>query len=214
MAGAGEVLINGPLGPGAFQEVPLAGVLVKKHRAARADMREKLLQAGAIGAVEVTLTPGATAGAANLYAGGVMVINDATGEGYTYKIKSHPAITASTDFVITLEDPLIVALDATSEVTLVHNQYNGLIIHPVTETGGPVGIGIYAITALYFGWIKTKGVVALLQDAATGGLGTSVAASTTTAGAGTLVVAGLKEIGTMMATGVSTEYNPIFLDLT
>lgn len=169
--------------------------------------------AAAIGAVLVTVTPGATAGAANLYAGGYLVVNDVTGEGYTYKVKSHPAITASTAFVVTLEDSLIVALDATSQCTLVHNQAKGLIIHPATETGVPIGVAVYAITALYYGWVKKEGCVALLQDASTGGIGTSVAASTTTAGAGTLVVAGLKEIGTMASAGVSTEYNACYLSL-
>lgn len=169
--------------------------------------------AAAAGATTITVTLGATAATANQYAGGYIVINDANGEGYTYSVKSHPAADASASLVLTLEDGESVqeALTTSSEATLVPNQYNGVIIHAATETGVAVGVAIDDIAASSYGWIKTRGPVALLQDASTGDIGQSCAASTTTAGAGTVGTGALMPIGVYMATGVSTEYNPVFL---
>ena len=170
--------------------------------------------AAAIGATSVTVTLGATAATANQYADGLLVVNDATGEGYTYRIKSNPAADASATLTLTLDDPIAVALVAsTSEVTLLPNQYNGVIIHATTETGVPVGVAVKAITATYYGWIQTRGAVGVLCDASISELGSEVAASASTAGSVTVGTGALASIGYMLATGVSTEYNPIFLTI-
>jgi len=171
--------------------------------------------ASAIGASTVTVTLGATAVVVNQYAGGVLVVNDADGQGHTYTIKSHPAADASASLVVTLDDnePIIVALTTSSEVTLIPNQYKGVIIHAATETGIPIGVAVYPITALYFGWIQTRGAVSALADATPAAIGQQVDASTTTDGSVTLGTVGTGGIGYALAQGVSTEYNPIFLNL-
>lgn len=171
--------------------------------------------AAAVGATQVTVTLGATAATANQYAGGVMVVNDVDGEGNTYTIKSHPAASGGASLVLTLEDeePILVALTTNSQVTLVANQYNGVVIHATTEASVPVGVATYPITASYFGWIQTRGVVSCLCNATTT-LGDSVAASDTTNAGGYEVGDGiLPVIGYAVAAGVATEYNPIFLEL-
>lgn len=169
--------------------------------------------AAAIGATSVTITLGNTAATANQYEGGKMIVNDVTGEGYTYYIKSNPAANASASLVVTLDPatPIAVALDTSSQVTLIPNQYNGVIIHAATETGTPVGAAFTAVTANYYGFLQTRGAIALLQDSSAGALGQSVAASTTTDGAGTVGTGALVPIGTYISTGVSTEYNAVFL---
>lgn len=166
-------------------------------------------------AESVTVTLGATAATANQYAGGFLCVNDAAGEGFTYAIKSHPAADASASLVLTLEPttPIVTALTTSSEVTLIPNQYNGVIIHAATETGVPVGGAVTQVTAAQYGWLKTKGPIAMLNDASKAALGKSVGASTTTDGSVTANDGTLKEVGTQLATGVSTEYNPIFLHL-
>lgn len=169
--------------------------------------------AAAIGATSVTVTLGATAATANQYAGGIMIVNDVTGEGYTYEIKSNPAADASATLTLTLEDALVIALDTSSQVTLIPNQYSGVIIHAATETGVPLGVAVYPITANYYGWVQTRGPVSLLQDASAGALGQAVAASTTTDGSGTVGTGALVPIGSYLATGVSTEYNAVYLQL-
>lgn len=171
--------------------------------------------AAAVGVQTVTVTLGATAATANQYTGGVLVINDVDGQGFTYGIKSHPAADASAALVVTLnaDETIQEALTTNSQASLVPNQYNGVIIHAASETGIPVGVAIKDITAASLGWIQTRGPVSALQDASAAALGKQVGASTTTdgsvsAGDGTLPV-----IGYQLATGVSTEFNPIFLTI-
>src|SRR6202035_5969985 len=82
-----------------------------------------------IGATAITVAVGATAVTANQYANGYLMINDGTGEGFSYKIASHPANAGSLPMVVTLSDPLEVAvLTADTKSTLVSNQYANVII--------------------------------------------------------------------------------------
>lgn len=169
----------------------------------------------AAGATAITVTLGATAATANQYAGGYIVINDVDGQGYTYGIKSHPAADGSATLELTLADGESVqeALTTNSQATLVPNQYNGIIIHASTETGVPVGVAVDDIAAGSYGWVKSGGTVSVLQDAAAADVGKSVGASTTTDGSVTANDGTLREVGVMLATGVSTEYNPVFLTI-
>ena len=168
----------------------------------------------AIGASTITVTLGATAVTANQYAGGYIGINDATGQGYTYSIEKHPAAEASADVVITLVDAetVQIALDATSQASLVHNQYNGAVIHASTEVAVPIGVSIYPITANYYGWIKSRGVIAALCGATTG-IGLGIAASDTRDGAYEVGDGILAPIGTAITAGVDNEFNMIMLQL-
>lgn len=171
--------------------------------------------AAAIGATSVSVTLGATAATANQYAGGVLVVNDVTGEGQTFSIKSNPAADASATLAVALTDdePVVTALTTSSEVSLVLNQYNGVIIHATTEAGIPVGVAVTAITNAQFGWIQTRGPVSVLCNATTD-LGASVAASDTTNAGGVEVGDGiLPPVGYALAAGVSSEYNPVFLTI-
>lgn len=168
---------------------------------------------GTAGANQITVTLGSTAATEDQFAGGVIVINDVTGEGQTFSIKSHPAADASASLVLTLDDdePIVTALTTSSEATLIPNQYKSVIIHAATETGIPVGVAVTAITATYFGWVQTRGPVSTLADASPAALGQQVDASTTTDGAVTLGTVGTGGIGYALAQHVSTEYNPTFL---
>lgn len=169
--------------------------------------------AAAIGATQVTVTvAGGTNVTANQYAGGLLIINDATGEGYSYLINSHPAATAGSTLVVTLEDPLVVALDATSEASLQANPYNGVIVSPATPTASPVGVAIYPIPAGEYGFIQTSGPVACLADGAIT-VGNQVSVSNAVAGAVESEVAGQANVGYALMAGVDTEYRAIFLEI-
>lgn len=117
--------------------------------------------AASIGATSVTVTTGAAV-AANLFSEGYLVVTNTPGNGLMYRIKSHPATSSATTCVITLAEPLIVALTASSRVDLVKNPYNGVIQNPATPTGCPVGVAVKAITAEYYGWIQDGGVCSVL----------------------------------------------------
>lgn len=168
--------------------------------------------AAAAAATSVTVTLGATAATANQYSGGLMFVNDEAGEGHTYKIKSHPAADASAALVVTLEDGIIVALTTSSQVSLWPNPYNGVIVHPATATNAAVGVAIYPITALYYGWVQTAGPVACLNDAGTV-VGLGVAPSAAVAGAVKTMAATLSQVGYAQIAGVDTEYRPIYLTI-
>ena len=170
---------------------------------------------GTAGANAITVTLGSTAATVNQYSGGVVVINDVDGQGFTYSIKSHPAADAAASLVLTLDDnePVVTALTTSSQATLIPNQYGGVIIHAASETGVPIGVAVTNVTAAQYGFVQTRGPVSVLHDATPAAIGGQVDASTTTDGAVAIGVAATGGIGYALVQGVSTEYNPIFLDI-
>lgn len=189
--------------PGKLQQ---ASAIVANHQ------NMAVQAAAAVGATTVSVTLGATAATANQYAGGMLIINDAAGEGHSYKIKSHPAADASATLAVTLEDAVVVALTTSSEACLIANPYSGVIVNPTTPTASPVGVAIYPVAASQFGWIQTKGLVSALADGAiTVGLG--IAPSQAVAGAVKATATTLDNIGRAFQAGVDTEYRAVFLSL-
>jgi len=172
----------------------------------------------AIGDTTVTITAPTGDLTLNQYKDGFLYVNDATGNGASYKIKSHPAATATASCVITLVDAIEVALVAgTSEVGLVKNPYHGVVVNPTTASGIPVGVVNHSsFTATYYAWIKTKGVVPVLTNG-TVVLGEPVVAGNTTAGS----VDAYNEdgasnnviVGQVMAVGATTDYSLVKIDL-
>lgn len=176
-----------------------------------------VVAAAAIGAMSVTITPGATTASVGAFDQGYLVVNAGVGVGYTYSVEHSPVIASATNFILTLQDGLVVALDATSDVTLYANNCNG-VVEGTSSTQQPIGIPLVSITAAYFGWAQTKGVVAALADE-TLTLGAQLTAGTSTSGA-------LEEyddtgsapqtdnmVGWAVVAGVDTEYRPVFLTI-
>lgn len=183
----------------------------------------------AIGATQISVTLGGTVTTANQYAGGYAVISAGTGIGQTLKIKSNTAGTASGTCVLTLEDPLSVAItSASSKVSLTLPQYggqngtnvatHGVIISPTTATGATIGVTVYPIpasttTVPSYGFIQCKGPVACLNDSVTA-IGLDVMPSSAVAGAVvTYVAATRNRIGTSTVAGENTKAQLITLQL-
>lgn len=167
----------------------------------------------------IVVTPGATAGAANLYAEGYFNISDGTGVGYTYRVSSHPEITASVAFNLYLDpdDRINVALDTTSRYGLIHNPYKNTILVPTARTGLIVGVGVSVCTNAYYGWIQSRGPCGVLING-TPAVTSPVANSATTTGAvdvWTTAAAAvtITPVGHMMQVGVSTKYNMVMLTI-
>ncbi len=127
--------------------------------------------ARAIGATAISATLGATAAAVDIYAEGSVHTNDATGEGYSYRIRramtagaAHAAAATSSILTVNLEpgESVQVALDTTSEVTFTRNRYHQTTIHlsPPTATLTGVSPGVAAASRFY--WSQTKGYAAVL----------------------------------------------------
>lgn len=118
---------------------------------------------GTIGSrfVEVTLS----GIAADAYAGGLLVVTDDTGEGYTYPIESNTATgdPASGKIRLTLKYPLQVALDGTSDIAIAPSPYKGLKKADSTDEI-VVGASVASQAADDYGWVLTKGQIGILQD--------------------------------------------------
>lgn len=189
---------------------------LQKKPAASANYTNKAVNAAvAIGGKVVTFTPGASAATANEYAEGYLVVNDATGEGYSYKVSGHLANAGSVELSVNLTDPIRVALTTSSEVTLVHNFWNG-VIEATGATTFAAGVPVVDVTAGDYAWLQTKGVASVLIGAAATA-GAQLMGDASTAGAvtdNTDVTTVQTEIivaRASIAAGVSTEYNPVVL---
>lgn len=170
----------------------------------------------AIGAVSFSFTPGATAGAANLYAEGYLQVDTgvAAENGYTYSVSGHAAITSSTAFTLNLNDPIQVALSASSTVGLVHNSYKNVIQTPTTITAKVCGVAPYIISTTQYGWVQTWGPASVLING-TPAVTAPVINGGTTAGSVDVWTSAAQPtanlVGHMMQVGVSTKNNMVFL---
>jgi len=171
--------------------------------------------AAAIGATEVTITTSTTL-AANLLAGGYFITDVTPGEGYTYRIKGNTATSGAANCVITLEDPIVVALTTSSNVVLARHSYDSILVSPGgASTGHPVGIANTVITAAQFGWVQTYGACAILAGVATSISlpGVPVVPSASTAGSVIVATAILPTIGWAMQLFTATEYQMVYLTI-
>ncbi len=171
--------------------------------------------AAAAGTTQVTLTGSLTI-AANALAGGYLYTDVTPGQGYVYSINSNTAVTAATGCVITLNDPLVVALTTSSKVVLSKHPYDSIIVSPAaTATGTPVGVATSILTNAQYGWIQTYGACAILSGVATSISAPGVPVSPSAATAGSVIVstAVLPVIGWSMQLFTATEYQGVFLTI-
>lgn len=173
--------------------------------------------AAAIGDKTVTVTLGATAAVADEYAGGKIVFSDVAPEGSTYIITGHPAAESSATLEVTLDRPLVEALTTSSEATLVHNTWNG-VVEGTSTTQSPAGVPLVDVTAGEFCWLLTRGITGVLADS-TINLGADVVAGSSTAGAldarSDTAATAIDQIpvGQAVVAGVDTERRPIELKI-
>ena len=176
---------------------------------------DDVVTAPAIGDKKVTLLSiGATALTADQYADGYLNVRDNTGEGYLYQIEGHSAYaSAATDVVVFLKDPIEVALDSTTEVSLEYNPWDNVVISATDQADLPVGIAHAATTLSQFGWVQTHGLASAFCDEtfASGGdltIGTGAAGQVEL-----LDAAGEPHLGVAHRAGIADEYIQIFLQV-
>jgi hypothetical protein len=168
--------------------------------------------AAALGATQVTLTGSLTI-AANLLSRGLMTVNITPGLGQVYKITGNTAVAGAANCVVTLEDPIRVALTTASKVNLKANPYNGIVVAPATMTGEIVGVAPSIISAGNFGWIQTRGLCSCLFTG-TGTAGTAAGVlQAGTIGSLAPAIAGTPIIGHCAGTVITGEYGAIILTL-
>jgi len=164
----------------------------------------------AIGGTQITISSSITL-AANQLTGGFMSVDVTPGQGYTYKIKGNTAVSGAGGCVVTLEDPLVVAITTDSRIIFVSHPCNGVVIEPGTPTGPLVGVAPCIITAGYYGWLQVGGPAACLFTG-TGVAGKAVGSlSGGTSGSLAPCIAETAILGHHMATSISGEYAMINL---
>lgn len=166
--------------------------------------------AQAIGDTSVTISTSITL-TANQLSQGYLSVDVTPGQGYLYKIAGNTAVSSATGAVITLDDPLQVALTTASKVIVANHPYSGLVIEPGTPTAAIAGVAHRVTTAAYFGWIQTYGPASVLFTG-TGVAGKAVGSlSGGTSGSAAPAIAATNILGYHMATGITAEYALIFL---
>lgn len=168
--------------------------------------------AAAIGGTIITVSTSTTV-AVNALAGGYLSVDVTPGQGYLYRIAGNTVTAGATGLVITLEDPLIIALTTSSKVIVANNIYQGVVIEPGTPTACIAGVAPRIITASYFGWLQTRGACSVLFTG-TGVAGKAVGSlSGGTSGSTAPAIAATNIIGYHMATGITGEYALVHLTL-
>lgn len=162
--------------------------------------------ASAAGSYTVTLTDSLTL-AANLLAGGYMSVAVTPGQGYLYKIKSNTAVAAATGCVVTLEDPIQVALNTSSKVLVNLSPYNGAVVAPGTVTGTIIGVPVAATPIANYGWMQTHGPASCLVTGtfATAGLAVGMLVGGTI-GSLAPAIAGTNVLGYTMTIAATGQY--------
>ncbi len=179
------------------------------------------------GTYQILVTNGATVLNINEFAGGYLITDTGTGLGQTLQIASHQPAAASGTFIVTLQDPIQVTLDATTFVTLVRNPYIGVVVGATGLTGTAVGASFYAIGAgtastyngttgaltaqgqPVYAFVGCHGIWSCRSDSSTAAAGLPVSASTTTAGDITVFTAAKQYVGNAAGAGTSARYQPI-----
>lgn len=151
----------------------VAGNALQAAAIAHAEQDDDIVVAAAAAAGDYTVTLTSTANldtapndSADTFKDGYLIVNDEAGEGHSYKIKSNEAMAATANFVVTLYDPLIVALTTASQVGLARSPFNQVIATAAPLTGTYVGFAPRAVTAAYFFWAQRKGPCAVVAKTA------------------------------------------------
>ena len=119
-----------------------------------------------IGDPIITVTFGTKTANANDYANGYVCVVDSIGEGITYQIDAHGAVTSGAAVALRLKDPVYVAFESDTTVTVIKNPWMDVIRSDVTnELSAAAGVSQVAVpvgstTPQYF-WCQTWGVAAV-----------------------------------------------------
>lgn len=152
--------------------------------------------------------------AADAFADGSFTVSDATGEGVSIPIVGNTATSGAAEMTVSLARPVPVALTIdVSEVTLQKSPWDSVVISATDQADMPVGVPQVSIAASEYGWVKTRGTVAVWADEAVT-KGQALTIGTGTAGqVEAQDAAGEPQIGIAQMALVDTEYRQAFLTI-
>lgn len=187
------------------------------------DMAVGTIALGATSLTGVTLNGSTESLFAGEYAGGFIVVNDDTGEGYSYLVEGHEAIAASGSGTIRIFDEVRSAIGASATVTLQKTPWHDTLIKPAGAANVPAGVAqvtiaasAYSTTSPAYYWVQTWGPTVGWADASSIAVGSPLQGGAT-AGQFELAAEGAGTLGNtwavVMVATVDTEYRPIFLKI-
>ena len=153
--------------------IEVAGNLYQSVAALAGHTNRAVTTAAAIGAAAITASITTTTVAADIYAEGMVHVNDAVGEGYSYRIRramsagsAHASAASTATLTVNLMagETVQVALDTTSEVTFTRNRYHQTTIHVSPPTAQLTGVSPGVAAADRFYWTQTKGWASVLAN--------------------------------------------------
>ena len=153
--------------------VEIAGRLYQAVAAVADHTNRPVDVARAIDVLLASATLTGTAAAVDIYAEGMLHVNNDTGEGYAYRIKraftagaAHAASVASGVLTVNFDagEQIQVALDTTTEVTFTRNRYHQTTIHLGPPTAALTGVSPGVAAADRFYWSQVKGYAAVLAS--------------------------------------------------
>jgi len=164
-------------------EAITAGLMCQTPLAIANHDMDLVTAAAAVGATSIVSTLGGTAVTKDQYKGGTLYVNDGAGEGQTFRIATHAAVSSSGDFTVPFEGKQTVktALTASSLTGIKANPYNGTLLYNTTPDGIPTGFSPTDVASGAYFWQQTYGDAAILVNG-TVVLGQCVVPGTTTSG--------------------------------
>lgn len=167
--------------------------------------------------MQVTITA-----TANQFAGAYISITSGTGIGFTYRIKGNTATDdpSTSDVRLDLYDKIVVAVDSNTGFQIAGNPYANLEIVDDSDDRLAAGATVTNNSATDYGWIQTRGVATVLQDAVLPATGDQVFVSSNTDGAimGSAILATSSNqtfgrVGYCVHPATATYYSCVFLEL-
>ena len=193
-----------------------AGYLLVAPAKIAAHVNVALSAAAAVGDKLIIPTLGATAIVAGTYDEGTVVFNDNSPEGEWYTITSHEANAGSLATDIFIDPSLKTAATTASQVSLIKNPWNLPVVSQlIAERAAGVTVQDWDVSVSEYGWLKTRGMSALLADTTGWTKGYRLAISDQVNGAGGVSDAGatMVDIGQGIDTGTVGEFNAVYLTI-
>lgn len=194
-----------------------AGYLLVAPAKIAAHVNMTVAIANVVGDKKVVVDAGATAVVANTYDEGWLIFNDNSPEGEYYKVVRHEANAGSLETDVFIERGLYtVTVADSSEASLIKNPWNLPVVSQlIAERAAGVTVQDWDVSEKPYGWLKTKGMAALLADSTGWTKGYRLAISNETNGAGGVSDAGatMVDIGQGIDTGTAGEFNAVWLSI-
>lgn len=153
--------------------------------ASAVSVSDETMKPGALGSHYIQLTLASVT--ANQFAGGTLITTDDTGEGYSYSILGNTATDdpSSGTIRLRLQEPLQVAVDTTTDIAIASNMWHDVEVATTATDAVVCGVSCstMVIATAPYGWVQTRGLCGVLQDAQLPTIGDTVQLSALTAGA-------------------------------